>query len=65
LGWRLERGDEQLVDIGAEAQAVDRSIENAWSNEPVVSERPEKGQRPPMAMRRKAPDAFALAAPAP
>jgi hypothetical protein len=34
----LQGGDEDLLDIGSEALAVDRAIENPWSLDPVVAQ---------------------------
>ena len=54
-GWR-----ELLFDMGAEAFAVDRSVEDARRREPVVSQRAQECQRAPMAMRREAAQALAF-----
>jgi hypothetical protein len=50
---RLEHRNELLFDIGTEAFAVDRTVENARSGELVATQGAEEGQRAPMAMRRK------------
>src|SRR5271168_2040297 len=55
---------ELLLDIGAEAFAVDRPVENARRGEPVAAQRAEKGQRAPVAVRSEAAQALALLAPA-
>ena len=60
----LENGNELLLDIGAEAFAVDRSVEDARGGEPVAAQRAEEGQRAPVAVRRKAAQALALRPPA-
>ena len=38
-----EYGDELLFDIGTEALAIDRAIEDAWSCEPVAAQGTEEG----------------------
>ena len=54
---------ELLLDIGAEAFAVDRAVEDARRGEPVAAQGAEEGQRAPMAVRRKAAQAIALGSP--
>ncbi len=49
---------------GAEAPAVDRSVEDTRSAELVVAQRAEEGQRAPMTMRGVAAQALALRPPA-
>ena len=61
----LQRGNEHLLDIGAEALAVDRAVEDARCGEGVGAQGPEKGQGAPVAVRRKASQALALLSPAP
>ena len=51
---RSEHRHELLFDIGAEAFAVDRAIEDARSGEPVAAERSKEGQSAPPALRGKA-----------
>jgi hypothetical protein len=46
----LERWNELLLDIGAEAFAVDRAVEDAWGGEAVAAQRAEEGQGAPAAM---------------
>ncbi len=48
-----EDGNELLLDIGIEALAVDRAIEDARSREAVAAQRAEEGQGAPVAMRRQ------------
>ncbi len=60
---RLENWNELLFDISSEAFAVDRSVEDAGSDEAVRAQGAEKGQRPPMAVRRKTSHPFALRSP--
>jgi hypothetical protein len=62
---RLERRQKDLLDISAEAFAVDRPIEQAGRGEAVAAQRAEEGQRAPAAMRRKASYPFASCAPSP
>ena len=61
----LEHRHELLLDIGAEAVAVDRSIEDARGSETVEPQGAEKGQRAPVAVWGKAAQAFAARSPAP
>ena len=60
----LKHGHELLLDIGAEALAVDRPVEDTRRCQPVAAQRAEKGQRAPMAMRGKAAQALAAWPPA-
>jgi hypothetical protein len=50
-------------DIGAEAFAVDRAVEDARRRELVATQGAQEGQRSPVAMRRKARQAMALRPP--
>jgi hypothetical protein len=52
-----------LFDIGAEAFAIDRAIEDARGRELVAAQGAEEGKRTPVAMRREAPQAGALRSP--
>ena len=61
----LESGHEDLLDIGLAALTVDRPVEDARGRQSVAAQRAEKGQGSPMAMRGKAPEAFAAFAPSP
>ena len=61
---RFQDGHELLFDIGAEAPAVDRSVEDARGGEPVAAQRAEEGQRAPVAVRGEAAQALALRPPA-
>jgi hypothetical protein len=60
----LQDRHELLLDIGAEILAVDRSIEDTRCREPVAAQCAEEGQRSPMAVWRKRPQAPALGTPA-
>ena len=60
----FERQDEVLLDIGTEAGAVDRPIEDAGCGKPIMAQRAEEGQRAPMAMWRKPAQPLALRSPA-
>jgi len=60
-----EHGNELLLDISAEAFAVDWAIEDAWCRELVAAQGAEEGQGPPVAMRGKGSDALALRSPSP
>ena len=59
----FEDRNELLFDIGAEAFAVDRAVEDARGREPVAAQGAEEGQRPPVAVRREAPQAITLRPP--
>ena len=56
---------EKLLDIGSEAFAVDRAVEDTRCGEPITAQRAEEGERAPVAVRGKAPEAFAPRPPAP
>lgn len=60
----LERRHELLLDISPEALAVDRSVEDAWGRKFVAAQRPDEGQRAPVAVRSKAAQTLALRSPA-
>lgn len=47
----LERRDQELLDIGEEALAVDRAIDHSRRVDPVMAKRCEEGQRLPVAVR--------------
>lgn len=49
----LQHGYELLLDIGAEALAVDRSVEDERGRQPVAAQRAEEGQRAPVVVRAK------------
>lgn len=59
----LEHRHELLLDIGAEARSVDRSVEDARRGEAVEPQGAEEGQRAPMSVGRKAAQAFAAWSP--
>lgn len=46
-----QRGDEELLDIGGEALAVDRAVAHAGRIDPVMAQRGEAGQRALLAER--------------
>ena len=56
----LQRGRENLFDIGGEARAVDWPVEDARRVDPVASQCGDEGQRFPVAVRhfRLEPDAL-------
>ncbi|KXF76422.1 hypothetical protein ATN84_16260 [Paramesorhizobium deserti] len=62
---RFKHQHELLLDIGAEALAVDRSVEDARRRQPVVAQSAQEGQRTPVAVRGKAAQALAAWSPAP
>lgn len=59
-GWQ-----EKVLDIGAEAFAVDRPVEDAGCRELVVAERTEEREGTPVTVRREAAQAGPFGAPAP
>ena len=63
VAWLQDR-HELLLDIGAEALAVDRPIEDARCGEPVAAQGAEEGQGSPVTVRSKAAQAFAPRPPA-
>ena len=60
----LQGRQQLLLDIGAEAFTVDRTVEDAWRGEFVATQRPQEGQGSPMAMRGEATQAPSPWAPA-
>ena len=60
----LERWHQQLLDIGPEAFAVDRPVDDAGRQDLVVPEYREEGHRPPMAIRNLSPERDAPSPPA-
>ena len=46
-----ERWHEELLDIGGEAFAVDRTIDHQWSIDPIMPQGCKEGQGAPMAVR--------------
>ena len=59
---RREDGHENLLDISAEAHAIDRSVDNAGRGEPAATQRRQKGKGPPSAEGRFGDEAFASGA---
>ena len=57
-----ENGEENLLDISAEACAIDRSVDDAGRGELVATQRRQEGQGPPSAERRFGDEAFASGA---
>jgi hypothetical protein len=55
----LERGDEELLDVGQEAFAVDWSIDDTRSIDTVPAQRGKEGQCSPAAMRNLGDQALA------
>ena len=62
VAW-LENRNELLFDIGAEALAIDRAVEDARGGEPITAQRAEEGHRAPVAVWCKAPQPGALRSP--
>ena len=60
----LERWHQHLLDIGTEALAVDRAVDDAGRSDPVVPECSEEGHGPPMAVRDLSPEWDAPSPPA-
>lgn len=61
----LEHWHELLFDLGAEALAVDRSIEDARRSKTVEPQGTEEGERAPVAVWGKTAQGFAARSPAP
>ena len=59
----FEHRYELLLDIGAKALTVDRSIEDTGCGEPIAAQRAEESQGAPMSVRGEAAQAFALRPP--
>ena len=59
---RRKDRDENLLDISAEACAIDRSVDDAGRGQPVATQRRQKRQRPPSAEGRFGDQAFASGA---
>ena len=60
----LQHRHELLFHIGPKALAIDRPIEDTRGGEPIAAQRPEEGQRAPVAVWCKAAQAFAARSPA-
>src|SRR5688572_7856579 len=54
----LEHRNELLLDIGAEAFAIDRAVEDAGRGEAIAAQRADEGQRPPAGVRCVGPQAI-------
>lgn len=61
---RLQGRDEDLLDVEAEALAVDRPLEQPWRVDPIVSQGSEEGHGRPAAMRHLGRQALTKRAPA-
>ena len=57
-----EDGRENLLDISAEAHAIDRSVDDAGRGEPVATQRRKEGEGSPSAEGRLGDEAFAFGA---
>ncbi len=57
---RLKLGNENLLDIGAEAFAVDWAVEQARRGEAVAAQGAKECQGPPMTIWREAPHPLAF-----
>lgn len=64
VAW-LEHRHQLLLDIGAEALAVHRSVEDTGCCKPIASQGAQECQRAPVAMRCKCPQSLAFWTPAP
>lgn len=60
----LQRRYQDLLDIGQELLAVDRSVEDAWRLDPIAAQAGQEGLCPPPAVGRPADQAPATARPA-
>jgi hypothetical protein len=61
---RLQRRDEELFDIGAEALAIDGPVEQAGRFDAVIAERGQEGRGLPAAMRNLVDETLSLWRPA-
>ena len=61
VAWRENR-DENLLDISAEAHAIDRSVDDAGRGEAVATQRRQKREGPPFAEGRFGDQALASGA---
>ena len=61
VAWREDR-EENLLDISAEACAIDRSVDDAGRGEPLATQRRRKREGPPSAEGRFGDEAFASGA---
>ena len=59
---RLKDRDENLLDIGAEAHAIDRSVDDAGRGEAVATQSCQEGEGPPFAEGRFGDEALASGA---
>jgi hypothetical protein len=59
---RAQGGDQELLDIGAKAGAVDWPVDDAGRGDAVVAQRRQKGQRAPAALRHLGDQASAATA---
>jgi hypothetical protein len=57
---RLKLWNQNLLNIGAEAFAVDRAVEQARRGKTVAAQGAKEGQRPPVAVWREAPYSLAF-----
>jgi hypothetical protein len=61
---RPQHRNKLLIDIGAEAFAIDRTVEDTRRDELIATQRPEESHGAPMAMRGKAAQPLPFRAPA-
>src|SRR3546814_14897181 len=61
---RLEAGDQLLANIGQEAFAVDRTVEDARRGEPIAAQGAQEGHGAPVAVRGEAANPLASWPPA-
>ena len=61
VAW-IESGDENLLDIGAEAHAIDRPVDDTGRGQPVATQRRQKRESPPSAKGRSGDQALASGA---
>src|SRR5207302_1868241 len=61
----LQGGDEDLLDVGPEALAVDRAVENPWRRDAVVAQGGQEGRGPPPAVRDLGVEPHAAGRPSP
>ena len=60
----LEGGDQDLLDVGEEADAIDRTVDDARGGQVIAAQGGEEGQRAPVAVRHLVDQRQAASAPA-
>src|ERR1700723_299917 len=63
IAW-AQRRHKELLDIGGEEPAIDRTIEDAGRLDPIAPQGGEEGERAPVAMRRRCAQSLSSRPPA-